>query len=142
MSGLITDPARQALMRRVRRRGTSTEKAVALVCRKLRLSYRLNVKSLPGSPDIANKAKRWAIFVNGCYWHHHTNCPLGSSPIRNRDFWREKFASNRSRDARKIRQLRVAGYRVVVVWQCKAKDNEVLVRRLSKLCEPRFVNSP
>ena len=62
---LRTDPDRSALMRRVRQRGTSPEIIVARICRDLGLRYRLNVKSLPGSPDLANKTKRWAIFVNG-----------------------------------------------------------------------------
>src|SRR5262245_29308629 len=25
--------------------------------------------SLPGTPDFANKSRRWALFVHGCFWH-------------------------------------------------------------------------
>lgn len=120
-------------MQRVRQKGTPAEALVAEVCRELGMHYRLNVKSLPGSPDLANKAHRWAVFVNGCYWHHHKGCALGSMPTANADFWRDKFAANRSRDARKIRQLRADGYRVVVIWQCETRDRPALRDRLSYL---------
>src|SRR6478735_3115864 len=116
---LVTDPGRRALMQRVRRSGTPAEENVAACCRKLGLAYRRNPRSLPGSPDLANKSCRWAIFVNGCFWHHHTGCVKGTMPKRNRNFWREKFAANRLRDAAKVRALRAAGYRVVIVWECE-----------------------
>jgi DNA mismatch endonuclease (patch repair protein) len=87
---LVTDPGRRALMQRVRRSGTPAEENVAACCRKLGLAYRRNPRSLPGSPDLANKSRLWAIFVNGCFWHHHTGCVKGTMPKRNGDFWGEK----------------------------------------------------
>ena len=138
---LRTDPDRSALMRRVRQRGTSPEIIVARICRDLGLRYRLNVKSLPGSPDLGNKTKRWAIFVNGCFWHRHTGCRLATPPKRNRAFWSKKFAANRSRDARKIRELRALSYRVAVVWQCETIEQETLRDRLSNLGEARVVKA-
>lgn len=128
-----TDPARRALMQRVRQRGTPAEVSVAKACRELGLRYRLNVRSLPGSPDIANKARRWAIFVNGCYWHHHTNCKRATIPTLNNQFWCDKFSANRARDARKVRELRAEGYKVIVVWECEAGDRTQLQARLRRL---------
>ena len=75
----------------------------------------------------------WAIFVNGCYWHHHTGCLRATIPARNRDFWTTKFAANRRRDARKIRALRARGFRIVVVWECQTRDAAALAARLSRL---------
>lgn len=130
---LVTDPARRALMQRVRQKGTPAEKIVARICRELGLRYRLNVRSLPGSPDLANKTKRWAIFVHGCFWHQHEDCPKATMPKRNARFWREKFEANRERDTRKIGELRRAKYKVVVIWQCEADDRASLRGRLSNL---------
>lgn len=117
-----TDPARRALMQRVRQKGTPAEKRVAEICRQIGLRYRLNVKSLPGSPDLANKKQRWAIFVNGCFWHHHKGCKLATVPSRNREFWVAKFAANRQRDAKKVKQLRALGFRVLIIWQCQIEE--------------------
>jgi DNA mismatch endonuclease (patch repair protein) len=130
-----TDPARRALMSKVRRERTSQEEEVAQLCRVLGLSFRRNVRSLPGSPDLANKCRNWAIFVNGCYWHHHTNCDRGSIPARNQSFWATKFSLNRRRDAKNIWILRRQGYRVLVVWQCQLKNKPALIERLSGLAK-------
>jgi DNA mismatch endonuclease (patch repair protein) len=119
-------------MKRVRRRGTPAERTVAHLCREIGLAYRLNVGDLPGSPDLANKSARWAIFVNGCFWHYHKNCRLAKIPARNREFWSAKLAGNRERDARKIRALRARGFRVAVVWQCETKDLQRLRARLQR----------
>jgi DNA mismatch endonuclease, patch repair protein len=50
-------------MARVRQKGASAERRVASVLKRLGLGYRLNVGSLPCSPDFANKRKRWAAIV-------------------------------------------------------------------------------
>ena len=93
---------------------------------------------LPGSPDFANKSRRWAIFVNGCYWHHHTACGKATVPKSNAAFWIDKFRANRARDARAIRKLRRAGYRVVIVWEC---EKTALTRALSQIPESRGIDS-
>jgi len=94
----------------------------------------LNVRSLPGSPDFANKGKRWAIFVHGCFWHRHSGCHKATIPKANRQFWLTKFTDNRARDARAIRALRADKFRVIVVWECEIAKDE-LAARLSKLLE-------
>lgn len=119
-------------MARVRQRGTRPETQVARALRSLGLAYRLNVRALPGSPDFANRKRRWAIFVNGCYWHHHTGCRRATVPKANEAFWRTKFRDNRTRDARAIRALREMGFRVVVVWECRAESAS---DRLSEILE-------
>ncbi len=136
-----TDPKRRALMQLVRQKGTPAEDRVAAACRDLGITYRRNVRSLPGSPDLANKSRRWAIFVNGCFWHAHRGCRKATVPKRNNAFWVEKLASNRKRDAAKIRALRALGYRVMVVWECDIAQDDLLRARLSNLREPCVVNS-
>lgn len=139
--GLVTDPKRRALMQRVRRSATSAETKVASICRAVGLSYRKNVRSLPGSPDLANKSRQWAVFVNGCFWHNHKGCHRGTVPKRNRSFWLQKLAANRKRDAKKVRQLRAEGYRVLLIWECELADEVRLGWRLSNLGEPRVVDA-
>jgi DNA mismatch endonuclease Vsr len=125
-------------MQRVRTAGTSAENEVAKTCRKLGLSYRRNVRSLPGSPDFANKSYGWVIFVNGCFWHAHSGCRKATVPKRNNEFWTSKFKANRRRDAKKIRELRALGYRVLIVWECQAFGVD-LPPRLSNLRKSRVV---
>ncbi len=128
-----TDPARSELMRRVRQRRTKAEDQVAAILRGMGLSYRRNVRSLPGSPDFANKSHMWAVFVNGCFWHHHIGCVRATVPTRNRKYWTEKFTDNQTRDETKRGILASMGFLVVVIWECEAMNLEETRQKLRKL---------
>ncbi|WP_339032181.1 very short patch repair endonuclease [Bradyrhizobium symbiodeficiens] len=125
-------------MARIRQKGTRIEAAVASALRDLGLHYRKNVRKLPGSPDFANRSKRWAIFVHGCFWHHHAGCHKATVPKSNRMFWLNKFRDNKRRDARSIRRLRQDGYRVVVIWECQERR---IRNKLTKILEASGVDS-
>lgn len=123
-------------MRRIRQAGTAPELRVRELVRTLGHRFRTEVRTLPGSPDLANQRAGWAIFVHGCFWHGHAGCKLYRLPKTNPEFWQQKVDANRARDRRKNAALRALGLRVVVVWQCELKDAERLLRRLAKLLPP------
>ena len=127
-----TDPQRSALMSRVRQKGTAPELGVRAQLSGLGAHYRLNVRSLPGSPDIANKGARKAIFVHGCFWHRHEGCARTTTPKRNREFWVKKFLRNQQRDATKTVALEELGYDVLIVWECELVNPRELKRKLSR----------
>jgi len=106
-------------MGRVRRRDTAPELAVRKVLYSIGARYRVDVSSLPGSPDIANKTRGRAIFVHGCFWHYHQDCRRGNVPKRNHTFWRKKLLANRRRDRESVAALEARGFRVLVVWECE-----------------------
>lgn len=136
-SELVVDPRRSALMARVRRKGTSPELALREILSRQGVRYRTNVKGLPGSPDIVALAGKCAIYVHGCFWHRHARCSACTSPKRNAAFWNEKFEQNVRRDARKVRELRRLGFRVLIVWECQLKRPSKL-ERLKKRMERFF----
>lgn len=80
--------------------------------------YRLNVKSVPGSPDIVMRKYRTAIFVNGCFWHGHEGCGKYSTPKTNTEFWMAKVKRNKERDKRNYKDLHDAGWHVIIIWEC------------------------
>lgn len=123
-------------MKRVRRVKTAPEELVALELRRLGVRYRRAPRDLPGSPDFANKRKRWAIFVNGCYWHHHDGCPKATVPTRNKAFWIAKFVDNRQRDHLKIKALRRLGFYVATIWECQADNPRAIKRKLMTISRP------
>ncbi len=127
---LILDPVTSARLARVRQHDTSVERVVRRVLHGLGLAFRTVNTELPGSPDIVNRSRRWAIYVHGCFWHAHGGCVRATVPKRNRRFWLEKLATNRARDRRKRRQLQALGYKALVVWQCETDDLVKLARRL------------
>lgn len=123
-------------MKRIRRVKTAPEELVALELRKLGLRYRRAPRDLPGSPDFANKRKHWAIFVNGCYWHHHEHCPKATVPTRNKAFWIAKFMDNRRRDRVKIKALQAQGFCVATIWECQAANPSSIKKQLLKISRP------
>ncbi len=111
-------------------RGTSTKPE--LIVRKFLTSsgvkYRCNVKTLPGSPDIAIQKYKLALNVHGCFWHGHKNCENFRLPKSNTMFWDAKIGGNVERDFRNRQALEALGFQYFVVWECelKAKNFEVL----------------
>lgn len=127
------DPARSALMARVRQRHSAPEREVRRIVRGLGASYRLHPKSLPGTPDIIVPSAKCAIFVHGCFWHRHPSCPKTTMPKTRVAFWTDKFAKNVKRDARKSRALRAMGWKVITVWECQCRYADKLEKRLGRL---------
>jgi DNA mismatch endonuclease (patch repair protein) len=125
---LPSTPERRALMGRVRQMDTAAELAVGSALRRLGRRYRKNVRSLPGSPDFANKSAKWAIFVHGCFWHRHSDCRRTTTPRSNTKFWQDKFDRNVERDARNQVALCDAGFRVLIVWECQTQQAETALR--------------
>jgi DNA mismatch endonuclease Vsr len=125
-------------MAAIRQKGTNIETSVAVALRDCGLRYRRNVKQLAGSPDFANRTRRWAIFVNGCFWHHHAGCRKATIPKSNTGFWKKKFRDNQLRDARAIRALRREGYRVVVIWECQKNQ---IPKKLRQILEARGIDT-
>ena len=130
------DRATSERMAGVRRHGTSPERVVRTILTELGHRYRVTNRGLPGSPDIANRSRRWAIFVHGCFWHRH-GCAATTTPKRNRAFWQAKFRRNVERDAARQEALRDLGYRVVVVWECETKREVPKVVRQLRRALPR-----
>jgi len=116
------DPVRTRMMRAVRRTDTHAELAVRRALFAAGYRYRVNVRGLPGTPDIILPSRRLAIFVHGCFWHRHEGCRFATTPRTRAEFWQDKFARNVARDAAKRAQLESAGYRVAEIWECVVKD--------------------
>ena len=113
---------RSQMMGRIRSKNTRPEILVRAAVHALGPRFRKHVDDLPGKPDLANKARRWAIFVLGCFWHSHSGCQLASVPKSNVVYWADKLARDPSRDTAKIAALRTSGFRVLVVWECDVRN--------------------
>ena len=83
--------------------------------------YRLNHKRLPGHPDIVMRKYRTVIFVNGCFWHGHQDCPHFHLPKTNTAFWQAKIESNRQRDKLSQQSLARMGWHCITVWECQLR---------------------
>lgn len=130
----LTPQQRHNCMSAVRSKDTKPEMAVRKWLWSHGYRYRLNVKSVPGKPDIVMRRYRTAIFVNGCFWHgHHINLKFDDLrftisnsecckiPKTNRDFWVKKILRNKERDQVDYNILQENGWHCIVVWECQLK---------------------
>jgi DNA mismatch endonuclease, patch repair protein len=122
-------------MRRVKTQGTAPEISVRAMLHRSGIRYRTQAQDLPGTPDIVNRSRRWAIFVNGCFWHGH-DCRWGRPAKKNAEFWHRKVESNRDRDASVRVALEALGYCVIVVWQCELRLPDQVRARLLEQLDP------
>jgi DNA mismatch endonuclease (patch repair protein) len=118
-------------MAAVHSKNTGPELAVRKIVHRLGYRYRLHVRSLPGSPDLAFPSRRKVVFVHGCFWHRHAKCQRATWPKTRQEFWLEKFASNVARDRRARSELKRMDWAVFTVWACELKKPDKLTERLN-----------
>jgi len=121
----LSPTERSERMSRVRSKGTKPELLVRQLLSSMGYRYRLHLRSVPGSPDIVFSGRKKAIFVHGCFWHRHQGCPNCRLPKSRLDFWKPKLEGNKQRDAKNERELRKAGWRFLVIWECEVKHHRL-----------------
>jgi DNA mismatch endonuclease (patch repair protein) len=120
-------------MRRVRSTNTQPEQEVRRLLHDLGARFRLDTgRKLPGNPDVVLRARRLVIFVHGCFWDQHSCMRGARRPSSRAEYWNAKLDRNIVRDRLVSRELRVAGWRVVVVWECELRHAERLRSRLAR----------
>jgi DNA mismatch endonuclease (patch repair protein) len=118
-------------MSAVRPLDTTPERVVRSLVTAMGRRYRLHRHDLPGRPDLVFVRARKVILVHGCFWHRHAGCKRCTTPARNAELWREKFARTVARDGRNLEALAALGWRVLVIWECETADAEALRARLA-----------
>lgn len=120
MTDRVDSSTRHKIMAANRSLNTSPEKEVRQALFRHGLRFVLHAASLPGRPDIVLPKYRAVVFVHGCYWHGH-NCSRRPRSMSNTAFWTNKIRLNRARDMKAFEALAVAGWRVMVVWECAVR---------------------
>ena len=123
MADRVSKEVRSRNMSKIKGKNTLLEQKVRKELYRLGYRYRLNVSKLPGKPDLVLNKYKVAIFVNGCFWHHHKDCRLAVVPKSNVEFWEEKLNKNIERDKRKSEELALLGYEVLTLWECEIENN-------------------
>jgi DNA mismatch endonuclease (patch repair protein) len=132
MSDVFSRKKRSWIMARISGSNTKPEIIVRKILYGMGYRYRLNVRKLPGTPDIVLSKQKKVIFVHGCFWHGHQACRKKALPKSNKAFWAQKIAGNKARDQRSKRQLRRLGWQALTIWECRTKDLEKVRNSLER----------
>jgi DNA mismatch endonuclease, patch repair protein len=117
----VSAAVRSKNMSHIRSQDTRPEIIVRKYLHSAGFRYRLHVSKLPGKPDLVFPRRNICVFVHGCFWHGCPKCRDGRrTPQTNQSYWQPKIAANKQRDRVCQRELRRAGWRVLVIWECEA----------------------
>lgn len=133
MTDVFEPAVRSRVMARIRGKDTGLELAVRSFLHAKGVRYRLNRRDRPGCPDISNRSRRFAIFVNGCFWHSHLGCRYAVRPKSRTAFWDDKLRRTVIRDQKAVSALTDKGYRVATVWGCSLKPAPRAKKSLARL---------
>ena len=126
MADIVDESTRSRMMSGIRSKNTKPELLVRKALFAAGFRFRLYRNDIIGVPDIVLSGRRVAIFVHGCFWHMHKGCRHAKLPATRREFWLNKLSRNVERDATAQEVLLRQGWRVLVIWECVTKDNELM----------------
>lgn len=143
MTDHISKEKRSYIMSMIKGKDTKPEIMVRRYLFHHGFRFRVNVKRLPGTPDIVLRKYKTAIFVNGCFWHGHEGCAEFRPPRTRVEWWTEKLSRNKARDVRVREQLRAMGWNTMVVWECqlKPKERQVTLENIVRLLRKTYLES-
>jgi DNA mismatch endonuclease, patch repair protein len=124
-------------MSRIKGKNTKPEMLVRRFLFANGFRYRLHDTKLPGKPDIVLPKYKTVIFVNGCFWHGHKGCPYFVLPKTRTEWWFQKIKGTMARDKSAEIALNVRGWKVILIWECQLKKNNLtntLTSLLSEIC--------
>ena len=125
MVDVVSSEARSRMMSGIRAKDTKPELVVRKALHAAGFRFRLHRRDLPGVPDVVLPKWKVAIFTHGCFWHLHKGCRNSRLPASRTEFWEKKLMRNVERDRDNIEALLVAGWRVLVVWECATRDKAI-----------------
>ena len=130
----LTKEQRHGCMSAIKSKNTKPELLVRKFLFGRGFRYRLNHPRLPGHPDLVLRKYKTVIFVNGCFWHGHSDCSHFRLPHTNLKFWRDKIERNRNRDAINADRLSHMGWWVITIWECQLepKNRQATLVNLSR----------
>ncbi len=126
---------RSQIMSRISGKDTKPEMLVRSLLHRMGFRFRLHTKDLPGKPDITLPKHKKVIFVHGCFWHGHKDCPRSKRPSTNVKFWNEKIDGNIKRDKKNIQSLENQDWKTLILWTCEIKDQKTLESKLTSFME-------
>lgn len=125
-------------MSRIKGKDTKPEMLVRKFLFSNGFRYRLHDKKLPGKPDLVLPKHKTVIQVLGCFWHGHKGCKYFVIPKTRTKWWKEKIEGNIERDQIADKELKLEGWKVIVIWECELKPGKrekTLASLVKSICQ-------
>lgn len=124
MSDNLTPADRRKTMRAVKSQGTKPERRLFSMLAGMGLKgWRKHANDVIGKPDVVFDQEKFAVFVDGCFWHGCPHCKRPLKPQTNREYWERKIQRNMERANKYNRQLSEQGWKVFRIWEHEIRDS-------------------
>lgn len=121
--GFYSTNKSSAVMRKIKGKNTTCEIKLRKRIWHQGYRYRINVKSIPGKPDLVFKGKKIAVFIDGDFWHGYDWENKKTKIKTNRDYWIPKIERNIQRDREVTNQLKNLGWQVIRLWEHELRSD-------------------
>jgi DNA mismatch endonuclease (patch repair protein) len=109
------------IMGTIKRRDTTPELILRRALHGMGIRFRVDSKKIFGRPDISIIKYKFAVFVDGDFWHGNEHKVRGLSRLEdlfptNAGFWCSKIQANIERDRLVNQRLSQEGWSVIRIW--------------------------
>lgn len=118
-------------MTSIKGKNTAPELTIRKLLWKNGIRYRIHNRKILGTPDISNKKRKIAIFIDGCFWHGCSNCY--KEPTTNVKYWRDKIEKNQLRREQVKINLSKEKWTILQFWEHEInKDPNAIIKHIQK----------
>ena len=143
MTDVHSKETRSFNMSRITAKDTKPELLVRKYLFSKGFRYRVNVKDLPGKPDIVLPKYKTVILIHGCFWHGHEGCKYFVIPKTRTEWWTDKIRKNTERDQKVHADLKALGWNIMTIWECQLKPQkrQQTLEGIRALLEKRWLDN-
>lgn len=122
-NGFSTTEQRSKHMSKIRAKNTKPELAFRKALHAKGVRYRTFSKKIPGKPDLSSAKKKFAIFIDGEFWHGYGWDMQRDKIKSNREYWIPKIERNMQRDREVNARLEELGMKIFRFWSKEVKKD-------------------
>lgn len=130
MADNLSKDKRSRVMASIKGKNTRPELLVRKMLWTSGIRYRTHDGTIFGRPDISNKKRKVAVFIDGCFWHGCSQCY--KEPTSNVEYWKEKICRNKDRRRKVMSELGAKNWHVLEFWEHEVlADPRSVARQIS-----------
>ena len=122
-NGFSTTEQRSKHMSKIKAKNTKPELAFRKALHAKGVRYRTFSKKIPGKPDLSSEKKKFAIFIDGEFWHGYGWDMQRDKIKSNREYWIPKIERNMQRDREVNARLEELGMKIFRFWSKEVKKD-------------------
>lgn len=127
MTDNLSKEMRSKVMASIKGKNTKPELLIRKILWAKGKRYRIHDRTVTGTPDISNKTKKIAIFIDGCFWHGCSRCYI--QPKSNVEYWKKKIIKNNQRRQYIRKKLALDGWHILEFWEHEIIEMPTVVEK-------------